>query len=134
VTATDEDLLRGFEEASLPNDAFHHEQHVRVAWLFVRRYGLPDALGEFSCALKRFAAAKGRPQLYHATITWAFLLLIGERLARQSAATWAEFAAQNPDLLEWKPSLLDRYYRADTLWSELARQTFVFPDGAAQSR
>jgi hypothetical protein len=124
----DEELLAGFETASLPDGAFHHEQHVRVAWIYVRQYGLPDALGAFSRALKRFAVAKGSPQLYHATITWAFVLLIAERQARGSATTWREFAEQNPDLLEWKPSMLDRYYSAGTLWSDLARQTFVFPD------
>ena len=124
----DEELLAGFERAALPDGAFHHEQHVRVAWLYVRRYGLPDALGEFSRALKRFAVAKGAPHLYHATITWAFLLLIGERSARGSATTWTEFAQQNTDLLQWKPSVLDQYYSADALWSDLARSTFVFPD------
>jgi hypothetical protein len=128
VFLTDEELLRGFEAASLPDDGFGHREHVRVAWMFVKRHGLPDALAEFSAALRRFAAAKGVPQLYHQTITWAFLLLIGERLARQPAATWTEFAAQNPDLLSWKPSVLDRHYRSETLWSDLARETFVWPD------
>jgi hypothetical protein len=125
---TDEQLCAGFRAASLPDDAFHHEQHVRVAWNYVREFGLPGALGEFSVALKRFAVAKGAPHLYHATITWAFLLLIGERLARGSADTWSEFAQENPDLLRWKPSLLDDYYNTATLWSDIARRTFVFPD------
>jgi hypothetical protein len=125
----DDELLRGFETASLPNDAFHHTEHVRVAWMFVKRHGLPHALGEFSQALKRFAMAKGAPNLYHETITWAFVLLIGDRMARRPAATWPEFADQNPDLLSWKPSLLDRYYQRETLWSDLARRSFVWPDG-----
>lgn len=125
---TDEDLLAGFEDGSLPAEAFRHEQHVHVAWMFVRRHGMPDALGHFSGALQRFAVAKGRPGLYHETITWAYVLIIAERLARRPAATWAEFAAANGDLLTWKPSLLDRYYAAETLWSEVARRTFVMPD------
>ena len=41
---SDEELLARFEDGSLPNGEFHHEQHVRVAWMFVRRYGMPDAL------------------------------------------------------------------------------------------
>ncbi len=52
---------------------------MQVAWLFVRRYGMPAALGEFTAAIKRFADAKGATGLYHETITWAFLLLIAER-------------------------------------------------------
>ncbi|MGH9330392.1 MAG: hypothetical protein ACRD09_08120, partial [Vicinamibacterales bacterium] len=92
---TDEELLAGFENASLSNDSFHHEQHVRVAWMFVRRYGMPDALARFSAALKRFAEAKGTPGLYHETITWAYLLLIAERLARGPLDPWDRFAAHN---------------------------------------
>jgi hypothetical protein len=129
----DDELLKGFDTGSLPDDAFHHQEHVRVAWIYVRQHGLPDALGTFSTALRRFAAAKGKPQLYHTTITWAFLLLIGERLRRGLATSWAEFVQENPDLLSWKPSVLDRYYSPDRLWSALARETFVFPDRYALS-
>ena len=103
-------LLEQFVDTTLPADQFHHEQHVHVAWLFVRKYGMPSALGEFTAAIKRFADAKGATGLYHETITWAFLLLIAERDARQPSSTWESFAAANPDLLTWKPSILNRYY------------------------
>ena len=125
---SDEELLVRFEDGSLPNGAFHHEQHVRVAWMFVRRYGMPDALGRFSQALKRFAEAKGAVGLYHETITWAYLFLVAERIARGPGESWERFAADNQDLLTWKPSLLDRYYAPETLKSDLARRTFVMPD------
>jgi hypothetical protein len=124
----DEELLAGFESHSLPNDAFHHQEHVRVAWMFVKRDGVPRAMATFSESLKRFAVAKGKPNLYHETITFAYLLLIGERLARKPAASWNEFAADNADLLTWKPGVLDRYYSDALLWSDLARATFVMPD------
>ena len=125
---SDEELLARFEDGSLPSGEFHHEQHVRVAWMFVRRYGMPDALGRFSQALKRFAEAKGAVGLYHETITWAFLLLVAERIARGPGESWERFAADNQDLLTWKPSILDRYYAPGTLRSDLARRTFVMPD------
>jgi hypothetical protein len=125
---SDEELLARFEDGALPDGAFHHEQHVRVAWMFVRHYGMPDALGRFADALKRFAAAKGAVGLYHETITWAYLLLVAERIARGSGGNWDAFAAVNPDLLTWKPSLLDRYYRPETLKSDLARRIFLMPD------
>lgn len=121
-------LLDAFVDTTLPADQFHHQQHVEVAWLFVRKYGMPAALGEFTAAIKRFADAKGATGLYHETITWAFLLLIAERQAKCHAAAWEEFAAANPDLLAWKPSILERYYSSETLKSDLARNVFVFPD------
>ena len=121
-------LLERFVDTTLPAGEFRHRQHVQVAWLFVRNYGMPGALGEFTAAIKRFAEAKGATGLYHETITWAFLLLIAERQARNPAATWEAFAAANTDLLVWKPSILERYYSKALLASELAKRTFVMPD------
>lgn len=125
-------LLDAFVDTTLASDHFHHQQHVEVAWLFVRKYGMPDALGEFTAAIKRFAGAKGAAGLYHETITWAFLLLIAERQAKCGAAAWEDFAAANADLLVWKPSILERYYSIETLKSDLARKVFLFPDRTAQ--
>jgi hypothetical protein len=121
-------LVRAFVDTTLPNGQFHHEQHVHVAWVFTRQYGMPAALGEFTAAIKRFADAKGATGLYHQTITWAFLLLIAERQARCQADTWEGFAAANADLLTWQPSVLERYYSSEVLKSDLARKVFLFPD------
>lgn len=126
-TATD--LIRSFEDCTLPAGAFHHRDHVRLVWLYLRRLPVLDALTRFAEGLRRFAAANGHPGLYHETITWAYLFLIHQRMAGAGAdETWEEFAARNPDLLTWKPSVLGAYYKEETLGSELARRVFVMPD------
>ncbi|MBY0494697.1 MAG: hypothetical protein K2Y23_10815 [Cyanobacteria bacterium] len=61
-------------------------------------------------------------------MTWVFLLIIAERQARESPETWEAFAAANPDLLVWKPPVLQRYYSKEWLASDLARRTFLMPD------
>ena len=86
------------------------------------------ALEKFSVALKRFAAARGKTQLYNETITCAYFFLIHERMACAEAVTWDEFAQHNPDLLVWKDGILSRYYVEATLKSDLARKVFVLPD------
>lgn len=122
------EFVRGFEECTLPNDAFHHRDHVRLAWIYLRRYPALEALRRFAEGLRRFATAHGHPGLYHETITWAFLFLIHERMAEADPAeTWEAFAQRNPDLLTWKPSILDRYYGKEVLASERARRIFVMP-------
>jgi hypothetical protein len=129
---TDDELMRAFEAGKVPDGGFHHEQHVRVAWNYVKAHPLPEALARFCSALKGFAQAQGAPNLYHETITVSFVLLINERLARDAGQpSWAGFAAANPDLLSWKPSVLDRYYTKDTLDSAHARRVFVMPDRLA---
>jgi hypothetical protein len=121
-------LLELFEAGTVPPGGFHHEQHVQAAWGYLRRYPLAEALARFTTALQRFAAAQGAPERYHATITTAYLLLIAERCARSPNDDWPMFATANADLLVWKPSLLDRYYRPGTLASDAARRQFVAPD------
>ncbi len=103
-----------------------------MAFLYLRRYQPLDALHRFSVSLMRFAAAHGKPGLYHETITWAFVFLIRERMARvTSQETWTEFAARNPDLFDWEENVLKKYYRPETLSSELAKTVFLLPDIAA---
>jgi hypothetical protein len=126
---TDDEFIAKFEDCSLGNESFHHADHVRVAFLYLCRFPALEALQRFSTSLVRFATAHGKPGLYHETITWAFLLLIRERIARAGQPqTWAEFAASNEDLLSWKDNVLKKYYRDETLYSDLARSTFLFPD------
>ena len=129
IVATDDEFISAFEECRLTGESFRHADHVRMGYLYLRRYPAVEALQRFSSALLNFAAAKGKPGLYNETITWAFLLLIRERMARSAGnQTWAEFAAPNPDLLTWKDSVLKKYYREETLSSSLAKQVFLFPD------
>jgi hypothetical protein len=126
---TDDEFIASFENCSLSNASFHHVDHVKMAFLYLCRYPALEALQRFSASLTRFAAAYGKPALYNETVTWAFLLLIRERMARAGGQqTWTEFAASNQDLLSWKDNVLKRYYRDETLSSDLARTTFLLPD------
>jgi hypothetical protein len=129
----DEDLIACFEAGRAPGAGFHHADHVRVAWTYLSRLPLLAAADAFCANLKRFAAAQGKPGLYHDTITLAFLLLIHDRIVRgDPAGTWDAFAEANADLLVWQPSVLARYYSQPLLDSDLARRTFVWPDLAGQ--
>jgi hypothetical protein len=126
---TDQELIEQFEDGTLPIEGFHHREHVRTAFLYLTKYPVLEALQIFSRTLRRFAEARGKPQLYHQTITWAYIFLIQERMARAgSKQSWEEFARDNPDLLVWKDGILTRFYRSETLTSELARTVFLLPD------
>src|SRR6266852_5038027 len=106
-TMNDKEFIAAFEACSLPSERFHHQQHVRVVWLYLHQYALLETLVRFSQNLKRFAAANGKPNLYHETITWAYVLLINERMERGGPEqSWAEFVDSNADLFDWKNSIL----------------------------
>lgn len=121
-------FIRAFESDVDQASSFHHADHVRLAFAYLTEYPVLQALERFSNALRRFAEARGKTQLYNETITCAYFFLIHERMARSSNMNWEEFARRNPDLFLWKGGVLDHYYAAGTLNSELARMVFVLPD------
>jgi hypothetical protein len=127
---TNDEIIRRFESGNVPESGFHHADHVRLAFAYLRSYPVLSAVEKFSAALKQFAAACGKTQLYNETITWAYIFLIAERIARSGVEKldWDHFAEENPDLLVRKNGILTRYYEDATLKSDFARHTFVFPD------
>jgi hypothetical protein len=125
---TNIEFIQRFEADGVPENSFHHADHVRLAFAYLSEFPPLEALVRFCAALKRFAVARGKSQLYHETITHAYFFLIRERMAREPSCDWDQFAAKNADLLTWKNGILSRYYSDVTLKSDLARAVFVFPD------
>ena len=125
---THEQLIHDFESDAIPNDSFHHADHIRLAFAYLCEYPVLQALQNFSSALNKFATARGMTQLYNETITYAYFFLIRERMVRAEGASWEEFAFLNPDLFSGKNEILKRYYLDSTMRSDIARTVFIFPD------
>jgi hypothetical protein len=121
----DREFVAAFESCTLPPEEFPHRAHVRLAWLYLREGTLLEALTRFVEGLQRYAGSLGASSKYHETVTWAYMFLIHDRMAREAFETFEEFAAANPDLFN---GVLDKYYRRETLASDLARRVFVMPD------
>ncbi len=125
---TEREFVKAFENGEIAKSDFHHRDHVRLAWACLREHTPLAAIERFTSSLRRFAAAAGKPGLYHETISWAYLFLIQERIARAPEHDWEAFVGENPDLFAWNPSLLDSLYTPETLASDLARRVFLLPD------
>lgn len=125
----DREFVAAVESCAIACGDFHHADHVRLAWIYLRNHPLIDAIERFTRSLRGFAVHCGCAEKYHETITWAYLLLIHERMQRDDVPSeWESFRAANADLFEWKPSVLERYYAPHTLRSDFARRVFVLPD------
>jgi hypothetical protein len=123
-----EEELRAFEAGALDPAQFPHSAHVRLAYEMLGRYPFGETVTRFSRGLKQLATKAGRPEIYHETITVAFLALLGERRTVRRSDSWTEFQADNPDLLDKR--CLEKWYRKEQLASDLARRTFCLPQGA----
>ena len=126
--ATPELTIANFETANIDAESFNHEAHVYVGWLYAKTYPMAEAIEKFDGALRRLVTKLGAEGKYHATLTWFFLLLIGERI--RTSESWNEFRERNADIFDSK-TLLTRYYSEEYLFSEAARERFLLPDRIA---
>ena len=107
-------------------DRFGHREHIHLTWLAVRRFGVPAAVGLVSEGIQRTARYAGAPQKYHATVSRAWVELVGHHAAASGDGDFAAFAGRHATLLDKR--LLARFYRPATLAAPRAKAGWVEPD------
>jgi hypothetical protein len=108
-------------EATAGAGRFGHREHVRLTWLAVTRFGVAAAVDLVGGGIERVAPGK-----YHATLTRAWVEVVGRHVAEAADPDFDAFLARCPDLLDKR--LLDRHYRPATLAAAAARTGWVPPD------
>jgi hypothetical protein len=124
---TDDEFLAAFESGVLPNHAFRHREHLRMAWLYVRRHGAEAGTARICEGLQRFAVAHGVPQLYHETLTRFWARLMAHTVEAFPHITRFEDVRACYDGFEDR-RLAYRHWRAATLDGPVARRQWVEPD------
>ncbi len=127
-----ERIFAEFRTATVDPAEFDHEAHVLVAWRYLQDDELLPAIAKYSAALKTLTRKLGVESKYHETITWFYMIAVGERISESGNTDWSSFKAANEDLFARDPSLIRQFYSNAHLMSEQARRVFVLPDLAAQ--
>jgi hypothetical protein len=127
VNTLDDPLLRAFESATVDPTAFRHREHLHVAWCYLRALPLEDALARYVHHLRRLVAVLGVPGKYHATMTWAYVVLLHDAMVRSPEADLDVLLAANPGLLDHRRGALYDHYDRAQLESDEARHRFVLP-------
>jgi hypothetical protein len=133
----DETFLREFEAARWPLEDWHHRQHIKVAYLYLRRYPFESAMNRIREKIKALNAVHQVPDLptrgYHETMTQAWMRLVQLTLCEYGPAQTADcFLDQNPQLSEKK--VLRLFYSRDLFMSPRAKIEFLEPDLAPLPR
>jgi hypothetical protein len=97
---TDREFTEAFESCRLPNDQFHHRDHVRLAWIYVRSYGAADAAVRIAESIQRYAAYHGKSSKYDRELTVAWMRIVAEAVSRAPEASFEELLAAFPELLD----------------------------------
>ncbi len=126
----DDAFIQAFLAGALPPSQFHHRDHLRLAWVLVRRDGAAQAAATIASSIRRYATAHGHAGRYHETITRFWVGLIGHLVqARPEIADFDGFLAAFPHIVD--KGLPARHWRQDTLGSDTARGGWVEPDRLA---
>ena len=104
---THDELITGFEAGTIPPGAFGHREHVRLAWLYLRRHGRAGAEQRLLAGLRAFAAAARKPDKFNAALTLAWVARI------DAAAAVLPQEHSFDDLLVRHLDLLDRHSAGD---------------------
>jgi hypothetical protein len=124
---SDDEFLRAFFTAELANSDFHHRDHLRLAWLSVRRYGPVEAEARIAEGIQHFAAVHGHAARYHDTMTRFWVRLVAHAVAnRAEIDEFDTFLAAYPMLLD--PGLPFRHWRRETMFTPESRAEWSEPD------
>jgi hypothetical protein len=122
---TDVELTRALERGEIKD--FHHASHLHVAWVYLAESSsVRQAANKMRNTLRRFAAAAGKPEKYHETITLFWVHLLSRAHAASRAERLEDIVHANPQLLEKNFTLA--YYSAERLFSDEARTSWVEPN------
>jgi hypothetical protein len=123
---TDEELVRKIEDCTLECE-FHHVDHIRLAWIYLRMMPLAEAEVRMAGTLRRYSAHKGKADRYHHTITLAWMRLVaGARRRAPEISAFEEFLTAHPHLQ--RVGVLSEFYSKDLLASADSRANWIEPD------
>lgn len=123
----DQEFVRAFEACELSNESFHHRDHIRLAWIYLQRYGEREAGQHMARAIRTFAVHHGKSDKYHETITLAWLRLVANAMRRvPREASFNQLTIASPELLDKRT--IGRFYSTAALASQATRTFWVEPD------
>jgi hypothetical protein len=131
---SDGEFLASFEACTLPFEQWTHRAHVKVAYLYLRRYSFDEALGRMRAGIKGYNAANKVPEGpssgYNETTTRAFLHIVAAVMGAYGGTHPVEdaegFCDMHPQLMS--KHVLRLFYSPQRRMDPRAKVEFVEPD------
>jgi hypothetical protein len=123
---TDREFVEAFENLTLSAQSFHHADHIRLAWLYLRDYDKETAEQRFCEGLVKLAARFGVPEKFHLTMTLAWLRAVEARINPDEEIAFDAWIVSHSALLD--RDFLLRHYSKERLMSQEARSGWLQPD------
>jgi hypothetical protein len=107
---------------------FTHEAHLRLAWMYVNKYGKEIAFEKYSKQLQAFANKYNAEGKYNATVTYASIQIMSRFIEKSEAYDFHDFINEFPELKSKFKGLLTTHYSKDIFTSKEAKKHILQPD------
>ncbi|MDC6364555.1 MULTISPECIES: hypothetical protein [Flavobacteriaceae] len=124
----DLEFERKFEECSLEPKLFNHEAHLRLAWIYILKYGEQQAVKKVCNAIRRFDTVHGDGCKFHITVTVAAVKVVNHFMQKTSKIDFKGFLNEFPRLTTAFQELLGQHYGFDIFSDVKSKTEYVQPD------
>ena len=124
---TDSEFEIQFESCQLLPDLFNHEAHLRLAWIYINKYGLDEAIDKICVQLSNYTKHLGAGDKFNKTVTIAAIRAVYHFMLKSNSDTFKKFIAAHPDLKFRFKELLNTHYGFN-IFSEKAKKEYLEPD------
>jgi len=125
---SDAEFERQFRNCSLDPSLFTHEAHLRLAWIYIRQYGVDKAIEQLCDGIRRFAESIGAHTKFNTTVTVASVRAVNHFILRSGTNNFSDFIVENDVLTNDFRRLISSHYKTDIFKSERARAEFIQPE------
>jgi hypothetical protein len=125
------DLVKSFEEATIPHDDWKHAEHLVVALYYLTHHDLETAYGKMKSGILNllengFKVDLKKEMPYHETITLFWMRTVAEYNASKNGTSLLE--KSNEVAYKWDKDYPLKFYSRELLFSDEARARFVDAD------
>jgi hypothetical protein len=127
-TLDDKEFKNQFETCALPPILFTHEAHLRIAWIYIRQYGVDAGALNLCAQLCRFVSHIGAVDKYNETLTVAATRAVYHFMLKSESDSFEKFIIENPRLKHSLRDLLRQHYTTDIFTSDRAKRQYLEPE------
>ena len=124
----DAEFERSFADCSLHPSIFSHEAHLRLAWIYINKYGLEAAEKNIQTQLQHYVKFNGGEDKYNKTLTAAAVMIVNYFMKQSDFATFSDFILNVPQLKTNFKELVASHYSFDIFTSKKAKEKYLEPD------
>ncbi|GGG94257.1 hypothetical protein GCM10011416_09470 [Polaribacter pacificus] len=107
---------------------FSHEAHLRLAWMYITKYGVQKAFEMYKSQLLAFAVKHLAKNKFNLTVTYASIKVVAGYCERSNSSNFKDFLQEFPELKTNFKELLSAHYSINIFSDSVAKQQILEPD------